>query len=140
MLDLSKLDPTARCLKMALDGLSLRQQVTSNNIANVDTPGFKGGEVNFEAQLRRALRRDGAGALKVTHPAHFAFAGESQSAIDKPLVTQSNNLTLRNDGNNVDIEREMAKLAETTITYSAVSQQMAAKLSLLKSIISEGRR
>lgn len=140
MLDLSRLDPTARCLKMALDGLSMRQQVISNNIANVDTPGFKGGEVSFEEQLRRALARDGGGALTVTHPAHFVSAGRTQGTIDRPLVTQSNNLTLRNDGNNVDIEKEMAKLAETSIMYSAVSQQMAAKLSLLKTIINEGRR
>lgn len=139
MLDLSRLDPTIGCLSKALDGLSVRQQVTSNNIANVDTPGFKGGEVSFETQLRRALGQDKQGALKVTHPAHFVSAEGAPQTADV-VVTRSNDLTLRNDGNNVDIEKEMAKLAETTILYSALSQQMSAKLALLKSIISEGRR
>lgn len=139
MLDVSRLDPTIRCLSKALDGLSVRQQVTSNNIANVDTPGFKGGEVSFEARLRQSLGPDGQELLKTTHPAHFLSAEDASQTTDV-VVTQAKNTTLRNDGNNVDIEKEMAKLAETTILYTALSQQMSAKLALLKSIISEGRR
>lgn len=140
MLELTKLDATARCLKLALDGLSTRQQVISNNIANVDTPGFKGGEVNFETQLRQVLERGKAKLLTTSHPAHFASLSASPASADSLVVTPTNNMTLRNDGNNVDIDREMAKLAETTILYDALSQQMSAKLALLKSIISEGRR
>ncbi len=140
MLDITMLDPTARTLNTALDGLSLRQQVTGNNIANIDTPGFKSAEVDFETQLRRAMAQSSALALATTNPAHLTATGGLAGSIDGPVVSTSNNLSMRNDGNNVDIDREMARLAETSIMYDALAQQMSAKLALLKTIISEGRR
>ncbi len=47
--------------------------------------------------------------------------------------------TLRNDGNNVDVEREMTKLAETQLTYSALGQMTSARLGIMRSAIREGR-
>jgi flagellar basal-body rod protein FlgB len=47
---------------------------------------------------------------------------------------------LRNDGNNVDVDREMSRLAETSLTYNALVQAMNMKLSGLRSAIFEGRR
>lgn len=140
MLDITKLDATMLCLRQALDGLSTRQQVIGNNIANIDTPGFKGSEVEFETQLRRALDRDRSAALVTSDPMHISTNQGSTGGTQGIFVRESNHLSLRTDGNNVDIDREMAKLAETSIMYDALSQQLTAKLSLLKTIITEGRR
>ena len=107
-------------LRYALNGLLTRQQVTAGNVANVDTPGFKASDVNFEANLRRALSRTAsAGDLERTDHLHLSASGRAD-AIGNPVeVVTNEETTMRNDGNNVDIDREMVKLAETTIQYSA---------------------
>lgn len=131
-------DNTMVTLQRALDGLALRQQVISRNIANVDTPGYKASTVSFEQQLQHALRDDGGNPTPTrTSPGHLA-APASESA--SPRVTQRTNLTVRRDGNNVDIEREMTDLVETTLRYSATTRILNRKLALLRFVISEGQR
>ncbi|OGO39885.1 MAG: flagellar basal-body rod protein FlgB, partial [Chloroflexi bacterium RBG_16_57_9] len=66
-------DNTNQVLHTALDGLARRQQVTANNIANAETPGFKASIVTFESQLHARL--PGAThepVLAQTHPAHLS--------------------------------------------------------------------
>ena len=131
-------DNTTATLQRALDGLALRQQVISRNIANVDTPGYKASTVSFERQLQQALH-DGEGGLTPTrtHAGHLAAPAPDPSS---PRVTQRTNLTMRRDGNNVDIEREMNDLVETTLRYSAMTRILNRKLALLRFVISEGQR
>ncbi|HHV61032.1 MAG TPA: flagellar biosynthesis protein FlgB [Firmicutes bacterium] len=109
-------------LSKALDGLSLRHEVISNNIANVNTPGFKAGEVNFEEALRSALNE-----------------GEAALARFQPQVEVAP-LTYRVDQNSVDIDREMGKLADNALTYSAVAELVSARFRILSTAISEGRK
>ncbi|NOZ28580.1 MAG: flagellar basal body rod protein FlgB [Chloroflexi bacterium] len=134
-------DATSVLLQEALTGLSLRQQVISNNLANISTPGFKASEVIFESELQRALeaQRGEVVALRVTHPAHISLT--PQSALDvRPIVRERSGTTLRADRNNVDLEKEMATLAETAIRYQASALVLSRKLALLRSIIAGGRR
>ncbi len=113
-------DDTFVALSRALDAVSLRHEVIADNIANVNTPGFKAKSVEFETQLKAALaRRD---------PAHI-----------RPVIKEDP-LPVRRDGNSVDIDLEMAKLAEATILYSALSRLISDRLALLRSVVSEGRR
>ena len=114
-------------LQIALRGLSLRQRVIANNVANVDTPGFKASEVHFETQLRRAL------ASRQQSPA-AALAEVS------PTVEQLTGTTIRADGNNVDIERELLLLTETSLRYGAVARTLSGRLALLQTILTDGRR
>lgn len=126
-------------LSTALDGLSLRQRVTGNNIANVDTPGYKAQFVKFEDQLQQALRSelDQPGLpLKTTNPGHLPF---SPSPGAQFIEVGQNDNNLRNDGNNVDIDLEMTSLAETSLRYQALAQLTASKLGLLKNIVRGGR-
>lgn len=120
-------------LKKAMDGLSLRQQVISNNIANVDTPGFKAARVSFEANLRRALQS--GTALSLTDPRHM----EPPEYQPNPSV-QVVNTVGRTDGNNVDIDLEMTQLAETSIRYSALVEVLGKRLAALRTVINEGRK
>ena len=126
-------DPVARALKFALNGLSRRQQVGSQNISNIDTPGFKGSSVPFEAQLQAALRGT-QNALLVTNPAHIQPGAADLSNVR--TVTDIHTVG-RNDGNNVDVEREMYQLADTTIRYTAMTRVITERLGWLRTVIEE---
>jgi flagellar basal-body rod protein FlgB len=130
---------TLRALSFALDGLSLRQKATAQNIANVDTPNYKAQHVSFEAQLQQALQNDNETGLpvKMTHSGHIDLHGATFKSEFITLDHQDNQL--RNDGNNVDIDQEMTNLPETSLRYQSLTQLAGMKLSLLKAIIREGR-
>lgn len=132
------LDPTS-ILVRALDALALRQQVTASNIANADTPGFRASQVRFEDILQRALAtRPGELSLLRTNPRHL-LAGGIDAAQVEPQVVELSHTRLRNDGNNVDIDREMGLLAETTLRYNAVTEALARRLAMQRLIASDGR-
>jgi flagellar basal-body rod protein FlgB len=128
-------------LQFALDGLSTRQRTIANNVANVDTPNFKGSEVSFENQLQRAAsQRHGAEmSLVRTDVQHFDVAGSTSTEL-APEILPIQDTTLRNDGNNVDIDREMVKLADTQIRYNAAIQMVSQRYSILRSVISGNPR
>lgn len=143
MTDPMRNDIAARALEKALDGLSRRAQAITNNVANVDTPNFKSTEVTFEEDLQAAIRQQGASGampLRVSDPRHLA--GFDTPALDAvgPKATQLRTTSLRNDGNNVDIDREMTRLAETQIFFQAATQLLNVKFNQLKTAIWEGKR
>jgi flagellar basal-body rod protein FlgB len=119
-----------RLLRAALSGLAARQRVISNNVANADTPNFKASVVNFEDALRDAIA--GRAGLR----------DESQAALNARVsqASEVTNTQVREDGNNVDIDREMVQLAETTLSFGALTQIMATRLAMMRSVISDGRR
>ena len=128
--------PHVNLMQDALNASSLRQQVISNNIANVNTPGFKKSEVNFEDQLQAAIDSESKGnVLARTHERHLP----AQSAAVKPQINKLTNTTLRLDGNNVDIDEEMAQLAKNNIYYDAMAQSAQHYFSVLKSCIAGGK-
>ncbi|EAX48672.1 flagellar basal-body rod protein FlgB [Thermosinus carboxydivorans Nor1] len=126
--------PQVKVLEKALAAAALRHKVISNNIANVNTPGFKRSEVHFEEQLKQAL--NAKSGLSRTHQRHIAAKGDDFSV----EVITVNNTAYRADGNNVDIDFEMAEMAKNNIYYDAVAQQLNRYFSNLKSVINEGRR
>lgn len=132
---------TINILERALDASSLRHSVISNNIANVDTPGFKRSNVEFEEQLKMALEGTEKPRLSgyITNSRHIPI-GEIKGTLVSPVVKVQNDTSMRNDDNNVDIDVEMAQLAENTIWYQALSSQIKGKFSKLRSAISEGKR
>ena len=124
-----------RVLNAALDGLAARQRTISDNVANVDTPGFKASRVDFEGALQEAM---GKSDVPKMAPVKNAVAGpEDQTG---PRVARMDNLTRRSDGNNVDVDQEMVDLADTNVTYNALAQLMSERLKLLRTAITEGRR
>lgn len=118
-------DVTTAALERGLTGQAARQRVTAGNLANVDTPDYRPGRVDFEQQLRAALQR-----------------GETPEAIRslRPQVRTPASAALRRDGNAVDVEAEMAALAETELHYSAMLKLLTRKLLMLKSVATEGGR
>jgi flagellar basal-body rod protein FlgB len=128
------IDKTMQAAKTALDGLSQRQSAISRNIANIDTPGYKAQQVNFEDALNRALKSTSNSlGMTRTHEAHLTgpkAASNFMSVSNRPGGSE------RVDGNNVDLDVELTDMSETTITYQAVTAAVKKKLDLLKTIAS----
>lgn len=125
---------TTEVLQAGLTGLSHRQRALAENVANADTPNYKRFEVSYEAQLQAAVEGSHAGDLAVTHPGHMALGPQSVGGF-QPELRRVEDSTLRNDGNNVDIDVEMTRLAQTSMTYSAVADLMKRKMQGLKDVI-----
>lgn len=119
--------------RMALDGLALRRDIISQNIANVDTPGYRAQEVDFESALQRASNAPYRLSLAVTHAAHQTT---SDGKLPLAQVSQRTGGSMRADQNNVDIDRELLELTETGIRYQAITQVVGKKYNLIKSISS----
>ena len=127
--------PRVTVLEQALSASSLRQKVISNNIANVNTPGYKKSEVLFEDMLQNAMTSEKIPMLQ-TNARHLP---SQQAGIPTPKTNVIGNTSMRTDGNNVDIDVEMADLAKNSIYYNAVVQQLSSYFSVIKSAIKEGR-
>ena len=117
-------DVTQKSLEVALHGSELRQQVISNNLANVNTPGFKRSDVEFGPALAQALQ----------------FSGTTSAVGDVAAVVKTDNAsTMRLDGNNVDVDREATYLAQTQLQFSALMAVVTKNLSTMSSIITGAR-
>jgi flagellar basal-body rod protein FlgB len=123
-------DIAMRASKAALDGLSMRQQAISRNLANVDTPGYQAETVNFEDTLKHLVDRDGSLPMETTNGAHLT----SPSHDARFSLDMRPGGTFRADQNNVDPDVELTDMSETGIQYQAVSQAVSQKLLLLKSL------
>lgn len=124
-------DDAMRAAKLALDGLSLRQQVIGRNVANVDTPGYRAQSIDFETALKRVFNRAKPGLrLQATHQGHM---GAPKAEIGFQVKGRPGGSD-RADGNNVDIDAELLEMSEAGIQYQAVAESLTKKLQLLKAI------
>lgn len=126
-------------LKKGLDAAWLRAKVVSNNIANVDTPNFKASRVEFENVLKSHLKSPGALRMKVSNPKHLA-SGKNLAGKVEPMVVRDDSISMRLDGNNVDLENEMTELTKNNIMYQTLIQKTAKEIAKIKYAISEGKR
>lgn len=102
-----------------LDNLWMRQNVTQNNIANVDTPGFKAQYVSFEEELASRLsgvRRSAGGQFGAAAREALAKAISGSS----PGLYRTSNQSTRLDGNTVDMDQEQVDLVRTALEYQHV--------------------
>ena len=127
----------------SLDAAALQHKAISNNLANVDTPGFKRSEVAFREKLKKAIDEKEAAStdldLSRTDSKHFELHPSEELSAIKPELRHQNDTSLRNDQNNVDIDLEMAKLAQNTVVYQALAQITQNQFAELKSAIREGK-
>ncbi|NMB32970.1 MAG: flagellar basal body rod protein FlgB [Clostridium sp.] len=122
----------------SLDAALQRNQAISQNIANVDTPNYKRKTVAFEEHLYAASRN---GRLRGTrlHSKHIPVGKKDVRDIKISISEDGEAHSMRLDGNNVDIEMEMALMAKNTIRYSVLSQRLSNEFNKIKSVINEGR-
>ena len=105
-------DPTMLAISSALSGLSARQRTIADNVANINTPGFLAGRVDFESALRAAVA-DG-------------------SAVAAPTIARSLEPT-REDGNNVNLEAETLSNVDTGMRYSLMLRAADHHFGILRS-------
>lgn len=127
-------------LQKSLHGLTARQRAIGENVANADTPNFKRLEVAFEQELRKTVEgQAGESAelpLRTASARHFSLGPGGDGEVS---IQRIDDEVYRNDGNNVDAELEMAKLAETSVRYSTVAKLARDKFEGLKSLLREVR-
>ena len=124
-------------LEKALDAAWLRNEAITNNMANVNTPGYKKTYVRFEEQLAGATSQFAIGSSK--KDPKFLPIGNDVRSIPAPEVIQDPFTSTRKDGNNVDMDVEMAELAKNTIKYNALITQLSKQFSSIKNVIREGK-
>ena len=108
------LDALAGQLERYMDLLSARQKLVASNIANVDTPGYLTQDIDFQSEFQSA-------------------AGGAPNA--QPVE----GLAVRNDGNNVNIDREARLLAENSLRFQAASSLLRSQIQVLRGAIKEGQ-
>ena len=117
-----------------------RQKLISSNLSNVDTPGYKTVDIDFEQELQSQMAGSaGQGiSMAVTDTRDLGTSSGAQGGLPAQ-AKEVEGLTLRNDLNNVNIDREMSELSTNAMKFSAVSQMIAGKFRTLKAAITEGR-
>ena len=126
-------------LERGMDTAMLRRNVLANNIANVDVPHFKRSEVIFEAALKRSLDQEKAiesePSIRTTHERHIARRQFEPFRDVQPGVHTDYMSSMRNDGNNVDIEDEVAKLVRNQMQYSLMVDRIGGTFRQLNTLI-----
>ena len=108
-------DITSVTVKTALTGLAMRQRVTADNIANIETPGFLAGRVSFENSLRTAVENGSPAAAGISN--------------DRSLEPT------RLNGNNVNLDHETLTHLDTNMRYQLMLRAVDTKISLLRTAI-----
>ncbi len=134
---IDKITGKTKVLEKALDAAWLRNEVISNNIANVNTPGFKKSYVRFEEYLSDSISELQLSGIKKSDK--FIPIGHGSQDIPEPSVEQESFTSTKRDKNNVDIDVEMAELAKNTIKYNAVIAQLTKEFSKIKLVLNSGR-
>jgi flagellar basal-body rod protein FlgB len=116
----------------------MKQNVISANVANSETPGYHARKLDFEEALARSLDLDGLRSMSTSHDEHFPVGGGISAGV-RADIYDNPDVVVGNDGNSVDMEKEMTALAENSVLYKAALQLINKKLAALKYAATEGR-
>lgn len=109
---ISASDGVSAVLGAALDGLSMRQRVIADNIANVDTPGFRATSVDFESSLRSAIA--------------------SGDASDVGVATAVTDTPVGPDGNSVDLRKETVAAMQSQFQYQMMTRAVSDRFDIMR--------
>jgi flagellar basal-body rod protein FlgB len=128
---------TIATLEKSLNLRSIQNRALASNIANMDTPNYKAVELDVAEKMNS--KKGPVPGLKLvrTHADHLQIRNNRADNIKLTAVTPTA-YNLRGDGNTVDIDRTMGKLAENTLLYNAAAQLISKKLKGLSKVIKGG--
>ncbi|QEH69616.1 flagellar basal body rod protein FlgB [Cellulosilyticum sp. WCF-2] len=109
-------------MNTAISATMLRKSIISENISNVDTPGYKRKDVRFETILEKEIKKGGT-------------AGLNLKDIEPEIYTDYANSSYRLDGNNVDIDVEMAEEAKVSARYNALVTRVNSQLGRFSTVL-----
>jgi flagellar basal-body rod protein FlgB len=128
-------DNTIQTLERSLDIRARKHEVIVSNIANVDTPNYKAFELIVEDELANMESNKNLNNLTKTHPLHLSAKSQNGDNFSTSRLQLSEEVTLRGDGNTVNMEKEMAELAENNIMYRTSADILSQKFqSIIKAI------
>jgi flagellar basal-body rod protein FlgB len=130
------MDKTARLLSHMLDYRTKNHGVIAGNLANIDTPGYRPKELEFDAELKRAISNPDI-PLKRTDRRHLPITSERILA-GEPSFSR-HKLTSFGEADDLDMDREMAKMSQNNLLYEATVRLLSKKFEALRLAI-EGRR
>lgn len=134
-------DKTVDLAQKALDLRARRHEVLLSNIANADTPGYKAFDLMVEEALSKQAPQGDQLSLQRTQEGHLPVGGSGSHASVRPQrVALNGQVTLRGDGNTVDMDREMSSLASNQLQYRLTSQILSKKFTGLHNIIKGGKQ
>jgi flagellar basal-body rod protein FlgB len=132
-------DSTIKALTASLKMREMRQELIASNVANAETPGYKTKRLGFEEALARALDVDGEMQMNTANPRHHDVGNGGFNNL-QPEVYEDPNGIVSEDGNTVDVESEMSRMAQNKIMYDASVQLLNKKLGLMKYILNAESR
>jgi flagellar basal-body rod protein FlgB len=134
---------TVSLLERSLDLRAMKHKSIVSNVANIDTPHYKAFDVMVEDELQRLNRTSGAGAdIQAATPreGHLHPREPSAARISRHIGPESDIHIKRQDGNTVDLDREMATMAENSLMYTLSAQIVAKKFQSLRNVIEGGKK
>jgi flagellar basal-body rod protein FlgB len=134
---------TQDLLHRGMNASVTRRKVLSDNIANVDVPHFKRSELVFESMIQRALEsekieKEKAVPTKISSDKHFEFFKPLDYTEVQPKVNIDYLTTVRADGNNVDIEKEMVDSTQNQMTYMLLVERLNQNNRLMMQMMRSG--
>ena len=111
-------DPTIAAIQSALTGLSARQRAITDNVANLETPGYLAKRVDFEDSLSQAI----------------AGGDPTQMQLSSSVSTAATNL----QGNNVNLDSENVSLIDTELRFQLLVNGLNSKFNILRSSMNKG--
>lgn len=136
---IEKLYEKNNLLEKSISASWTRNEVISQNLANIDTPNYKRKDVTFEQYLNDSLDSRKLEGI-TTDERHIPIKSKNIEKVKPEITLDNSDTSMRIDGNNVDVDSEMAYLAKNTIQYNTLIQMINSNFSRIKSVISEGRR
>jgi flagellar basal-body rod protein FlgB len=124
---------TMSALRRTLSLAAARQVVSSSNLANLSTPGYKAQEVDFDEALDQQV---GGARLAVTNGRHL---GGPVDAAGGYATKASEDVAARRDGNTVQVDRELLNMTRASGEFARAQTALAAKFRLVRYAINESR-
>ncbi len=128
--------PRLNNLQSVLDLRAQQHALTATNLANAETPGFHSREINFEKVLANAMDDRPGGGVRLAHARHI---GHPTGNVQSPRIEERQPAPWVENDNSVDVDREMAKMAENSLVYGAITKSLSKRLQLLRFAASDGR-
>jgi flagellar basal-body rod protein FlgB len=129
---------TMTSLERALNLRAMNQKLIVSNIANMDTPDFKAFKMMVDEEMQAAAGAPPSLSMTRTQTGHLGMTPKSTD-FGRVERVANDPMSLRGDGNTVELDTEMANLAENTLLYNTATRIISTKLKLLKDVIKGGQ-
>lgn len=132
--------PNFNYLPRAMTAATMRQEVISHNIANVNTPNYRKTAVEFEELLAKEIYgEDTEGKLQIIRTRDKHLPAQHLPIHATPTMVEDNTTIMRTDDNNVDIDIEMATLLKNQMYFNALANQMRGHVTKVRNVITSGQ-